>query len=146
MKKYARMQSLMAFLVGLLFALGMGISGMTQPAKVIHFLQLGPGWDPSLMFVMMGALAVHSLSYRFIRGRKSPLFDTRWHVPQSKEITKSLVVGSALFGLGWGLGGYCPGPGIASAGAGQGTAFIFVAAMLLGMFAFRVYEKTVQRK
>lgn len=146
MKKYAQMQTLVAFLVGLLFAIGMGISGMTQPQKVIGFLELGPGWDPSLMFVMGGALIVHTLSYRLIRGRKSPLLDTQWHVPQSKEITKPLIIGSALFGLGWGLGGYCPGPGIASVGAGQMTALVFVIAMLAGMFAFRFYDKTFQRK
>ncbi|WP_347358432.1 DUF6691 family protein [Bdellovibrio sp.] len=138
-------QAMMAFVAGLVFAVGLGVSGMTQPQKVIGFLQLGTGWDPSLMFVMIGAIPVHMISYRWMRGRPSPLFDTRWHVPQSKEITMPLLVGSGLFGLGWGLGGFCPGPGLASLGAGQTAAFYFVPAMLVGMVLYHLYTRAFNK-
>lgn len=141
MKSQKHLQIFMAFLVGVLFAAGLAISGMTQPHKVIAFLQIGEGWDPSLMFVMIGAIPVHAISYRWIRGRPSPLFDTKWHVPQSKEVTKPLLIGSALFGLGWGLGGYCPGPGIASVGAGSLQAMTFVFAMMAGMILYFIFDK-----
>lgn len=138
MEKRYFQQAALAFVAGLIFAIGLAISGMTQPQKVIGFLQLGAGWDPSLMFVMMGAIPVHMMSYRWMRGRPSPLLDTRWHVPQSEKITKPLLVGAGLFGLGWGLGGFCPGPGLASLGAGQELAIYFVPAMLAGMGLYRL--------
>lgn len=133
-----------AFLVGLVFSLGLGISGMTQPQKVVGFLQLGSGWDPSLMFVMMGAIPVHAIVYYWIRNKKSPLFDSKWHVPTSKEITKPLVVGSALFGFGWALGGYCPGPALTSLGAGSRSAMVFVGFMVIGMILQRAYQRFVK--
>ncbi|WP_374079041.1 DUF6691 family protein [Bdellovibrio bacteriovorus] len=141
MNRRKNLQALTAFVVGLLFALGLAISGMTQPQKVLGFLTIGSGWDPSLMFVMLGAIPVHALSYRWIRGKKSPLFDTKWHVPQNKDITMPLIVGSALFGVGWGLAGYCPGPALTSLGAGGEKVFYFVAAMSAGMLLYRLYTK-----
>jgi len=144
MKNYSQKQTVVAFIVGILFAVGLALSGMTQPQKVIGFLQLGPGWDPSLMFVMIAAIPVHAISYRWIRGRKSPLFDTQWHVPTSRVITKPLLLGSALFGIGWGMGGYCPGPGLASLGTGQTAPVLFVVSMLLGMGAFRLLDKKMK--
>lgn len=134
-------QTAAAFVVGFVFALGLGISGMTQPEKVISFLRLGSGWDPSLMFVMLGAIPVHFVVYRFIKGKTSPLFDTKWHVPTSREINKPLIVGSLLFGLGWGLGGFCPGPAIASGGALQKEALVFLVTMTLGMLLYRKYSQ-----
>lgn len=131
----------MAFIVGLVFSLGLGVSGMTQPQKVIGFLQLGSGWDPSLIFVMLGAIPVHAIVYFLIRSKKSPFFDTKWHVPTSREITKPLVVGSMLFGFGWALGGYCPGPALTSMGAGSRTAILFVAFMFIGMVLQRMYQR-----
>ena len=141
MNKTSMKQTGAAFVVGLIFAIGLGVSGMTQPQKVIGFLQLGEGWDPSLMFVMIGAIPVHMLSYRWMKGHRTPLLDTQWHVPASKEVTRPLVVGSALFGLGWGLGGFCPGPALTSAGAGQEMAIYFVIAMLAGMGLYRLYAR-----
>lgn len=137
----ANLQVVMSFVVGFVFAIGLGISGMTQPQKVLGFLTFGENWDPSLMFVMLGAIPVHFISYRLIRGRTSPLFDTKWHVPSSKEITKPLIIGAILFGFGWGIGGFCPGPAITSAGAMQKEALVFIVTMTLGMVLYRLYSK-----
>ncbi|WII71418.1 YeeE/YedE thiosulfate transporter family protein [Bdellovibrio sp. 22V] len=138
MQKYG--QLFIAFFVGVIFSIGLAIAGMTQPQKVIGFLQWGEGWDPSLLFVMMAAIPVHALSYLWIRGKRSPLFDSQWHIPKAKELNKPLMVGSALFGFGWALGGYCPGPGLSSLGSGNFQAGIFVAAMIVGMSLHRLYQ------
>lgn len=130
-----------AFAVGFLFALGLGISGMTQPQKVVGFLNLFGEWDPSLMFVMGGAIGVHFFTYKFIRRRKSPLFSTEWHVPTKNEITPALILGSILFGVGWGLGGFCPGPALASLGSFELRPLIFVLSMLVGMVLFKAVDK-----
>lgn len=137
-------QKLAAFAVGFIFALGLGISGMTQPQKVVGFLDLFGNWDPSLMFVMVGAIAVHFISYRLIRKRASPLFSTQWHVPTKKDVTPTLIVGSILFGIGWGLAGYCPGPALTSLASLQAEPVIFVISMLLGMFLFLQLDKKLK--
>lgn len=118
---------------GALFGAGLGVSGMTLPSKVIGFLDIAGSWDASLAFVMIGAIAVHAALYRLIRRRPSPLFDVRFHVPTRTDLDGKLLAGAALFGIGWGLGGFCPGPGLMGAAAGQVSAALFVAAMLLGM-------------
>ncbi len=146
MNKSYRQQALVAFISGLIFAFGLAISGMTQPQKVIGFLQLGSGWDPSLIFVMIGAIFIHGISYRWIVGRPSPLLDHRWHIPRSKEINWSLAIGAALFGLGWGLGGFCPGPALVSFAAGQSKALYFVVAMLAGMGLQRLYLRFFSKR
>ena len=135
---YAR-QNALSFVVGLLFSLGLAISGMTQPQKVIGFLDPW-AWDPSLLFVMAGAVGIHILTYRLIRRRSSPLLDANWHVPTRKEINSLLLVGSAIFGVGWGLGGYCPGPGVSSLPTGDLRALLFVGFMVLGMLVYRKVE------
>lgn len=132
-------QNAVSFVVGFIFALGLGISGMTQPQKIIHFLNPW-NWDPSLIFVMIGAVGVHIIAYPLVRKRTSPLLDTRWHVPTRKDITARLFIGSMLFGIGWGLGGFCPGPGVTSLASGDSRVFLFVGAMLLGMIAFKKTE------
>jgi hypothetical protein len=124
---------LAALLAGLLFGAGLGISGMTQPDKVIGFLDVTGPWDASLGLVMVGAIGVHSLLYRLIRRRTSPLFDTVFHVPTRTELDPRLIAGAALFGVGWGLGGYCPGPALVSLATGQTGALVFVATMVVGM-------------
>lgn len=129
-------QNTVSFIAGLIFAIGLAVAGMTQPQKIIAFLNPW-GWDPSLMFVMVGAIGVHFITYRFTRKRTSPLLDTQWHVPTRNDITARLVIGSALFGIGWGVGGFCPGPGLVSLASGDARAFIFVGAMLVGMFLFK---------
>lgn len=137
-KRLDLLQSGIALLVGVLFALGLGISGMTQPQKVIGFLEVGPGWNPTLLFVMVAAIPVHFLAYLFIKNQKAPFLDVKLHLPENSGITKPLLVGSVLFGMGWGLGGYCPGPAITSIGGGSTDAAIFVAAMLAGMLFTRI--------
>ena len=134
-------KNIAALVVGFIFALGLGVSGMTQPQKVIGFLDLFGNWDPSLMFVMVGAIFVHFITYKIIRKRKSPLFDTVWHVPTKKDVTPALATGSFIFGIGWALGGFCPGPAITSMASFSLSPFVFVGSMLLGMFIFRLVDK-----
>lgn len=128
-------QATATFGVGLLFGVGLGIAGMTQPQKVIGFLDVA-NWDPTLLFVMMGAVGTHMVLYPIVRKRHTPLLDTKWHVPTRNDITPRLLVGSALFGIGWGLGGYCPGPALTSIASGEPRTLAFVAAMFVGMWLF----------
>ena len=127
-----------AFLVGILFALGLGVAQMTQPQMVIAFLDLSGSWNPALAFVMLGAIGVHSLSYRIIRKRPSPLLTEEFHIPSNQNLDRKLLAGASLFGLGWGLAGYCPGPALVSLASGQTSSLMFVSAMITGMILFRV--------
>ncbi|HSK00351.1 MAG TPA: DUF6691 family protein [Kofleriaceae bacterium] len=123
-----------AALAGALFGAGLLVSGMTQPAKVIGFLDVTRGWDPSLVFVMAGAVGVYALAFRRIRnGRMRPWFDVLFHLPTRRTIDRSLILGAALFGIGWGLAGLCPGPGLVAAAGGSTAGLWFVVAMLAGM-------------
>lgn len=139
MKSNLTQQNAVSFVVGLLFATGLAISGMTQPQKVIGFLNPWD-WDPSLLFVMLGAIGVHLISYPLIRRRSSPLLDTKWHVPTRKDVTTRLIMGSALFGIGWGLAGFCPGPALTSLASGDVRSALFVGAMIFGMLLFKKTE------
>lgn len=139
MKSNFAKQNAVSFAVGFIFAIGLAISGMTQPQKVISFLNPW-SWDPSLLFVMFGAIGVHLISYPLIRRRPSPLLDTQWHVPTRKDITARLVLGSALFGIGWGLAGFCPGPALTSLATGDLRVLAFVGAMIVGMLIFKRTE------
>lgn len=132
---------LASLVVGFLFAIGLGVSGMTQPAKVMGFLDLFGNWDPSLIFVMAGAIAVHSVAYRFIRKRSSPLLSLHWHLPTKRELTPALIIGSVLFGIGWGLAGYCPGPALTSLASLKSEPFLFVLSMIGGMLVFKWLDK-----
>ncbi|HEX4925556.1 MAG TPA: DUF6691 family protein [Bdellovibrionales bacterium] len=138
--------ALASFAVGFIFALGLGLSGMTQPAKVVGFLDVFGSWDPSLVFVMAGGVLVHFVTYRLIRKRTSPLFSAQWHVPTKKEITPALVLGSFIFGVGWALAGYCPGPAVTSLASFSAKPAIFVAAMLVGMMLFKQADKFLQMR
>lgn len=138
--------ALTAFVVGFIFSIGLGISGMTQPQKVIGFLDLFGQWDASLMFVMVGAISVHFIFYKIIRKRTSPLFSSSWHVPDKKEITPSLILGSILFGLGWGIAGFCPGPAITSLASLEKSPLIFVLSMFIGMILFNSLDKKLKLK
>ena len=135
-----------ALVVGYIFAIGLGVSGMTQPQKVVGFLDLFGEWDPSLIFVMLGGIVVHFAVYKLIRRRKSPLLSTDWHVPTKKEITPALIIGALLFGTGWGLGGFCPGPAVTSLASFETKPFIFVVSMLAGMLLFRLIDKKLNIK
>jgi uncharacterized membrane protein YedE/YeeE len=132
--------SLVALVVGIIFSLGLGLSGMTQPQKVVGFLDLFGNWDPSLIFVMVGAILVHLITFKLITKRPAPVLDSKWHIPQKKEITPALIGGSFIFGVGWALGGFCPGPAIASLASFQIAPLVFVVSMLAGMFLFKIVD------
>lgn len=127
------MRHLAAFGSGALFGVGLLVAGMTNPAKIVGFLDLFGRWDASLAFVMVGAIAVHFVLRRLVLRRAAPLFDTRFHAPTLREIEPRLVAGAALFGVGWALAGYCPGPGIVALASGSPAALLFVAGMTLGI-------------
>ena len=129
------------FLVGLVFGLGLIVSGMTDPSKVLGFLDLAGLWDPSLAFVMGGAIAVGEFALAVARKRTTSFLGGGMHLPTSSDIDRRLVIGSLVFGAGWGLAGFCPGPAIVSAGAGQPKAIVFVVAMLVGMWLFEMAER-----
>lgn len=133
--------SLVALVVGFIFAIGLGVSGMTQPAKVIGFLDILGHWDPSLIFVMAGAISIHFVLLKLALKRKAPLLSVQWHIPTKKEITPALVIGSVLFGAGWGLAGFCPGPALTSLASFEPRPFIFVISMIVGMFLFRFVDQ-----
>jgi uncharacterized membrane protein YedE/YeeE len=119
---------------GILFGVGLVVSGMTNPAKVLGFLNWFGDWDPSLMFVMLGAIGVHAPLLRAIIRRKSPLAAHGFAIPAVRRVDARLVVGSALFGVGWGLSGYCPGPAVVALASGSGSVLVFVVAVLCGSF------------
>jgi uncharacterized membrane protein YedE/YeeE len=124
---------------GLLFGLGLGVGGMTSPAKVLGFLDIAGAWDPSLAFVMVGAIGVHAILRLLVHRRERPLFAATFDVPPHTVIDRRIVVGSIVFGVGWGVAGYCPGPAIVAMASGPG-ALVFVAAMAAGMAAFSAFE------
>jgi uncharacterized protein len=132
------MRSLLcAFAAGLLFALGLGISGMTLPSRVLGFLDVAGAWDPSLAFVMIGALAAHVVLLRVVLRRRGPIFGGAFQIPTRKDINRPLVFGAALFGIGWGIGGYCPGPALVSLVTLGTPVLVLVAAMAMGMMLAR---------
>jgi uncharacterized protein len=133
-----------AFAAGLVFGIGLIISGMTDPGKVIGFLDIAGKWDPSLAFVMGGAILVGFFAFAFARRRVRTFFGGAMHLPSNRDVDNRLVGGSLLFGVGWGLAGYCPGPALVSFGSGQEKAAIFVAAMLAGMLVYHALERMRQ--
>ena len=135
-----------AFIGGLIFSIGLGLSGMTDANKVIGFLNLAGSWDPSLAFVMVGAIGVHLALYRLILRRESPLFADRFHLPTRRDIDPKLVAGSATFGIGWALGGFCPGPGLVSFAGFGPSAMTFVGAMVVGMLLHKAMHRPAPAK
>lgn len=135
------MSLLIQFLIGLLFGSGLVVAGMSNPAKVQNFLDLAAipsgGWDPSLAFVLGGGALVTYLGYKLVLKRKQPIFDCQFHLPKARHIDAPIIVGAAIFGIGWGLGGFCPGPAFTALGTGSTPAMLFVAAMLVGMVGAR---------
>lgn len=124
--------SVISFFAGALFAIGLAVSGMTQPHIVIGFLDLSD-WNPTPLFVMIGAISIHSVSYFLLKHRKTPFLDRHWHIPREARIDSKLLIGAVIFGLGWGLGGYCPGPAFTSLSTGSTEVLGFVLMMLAGM-------------
>jgi uncharacterized membrane protein YedE/YeeE len=129
-----------AAVAGILFGVGLAVSGMTRADKVIGFLDLSDAWDPSLAFVMGGAIAVHLVLFKLILRRTSPLFAQRFALPTRTDLDTRLIVGSGLFGVGWALGGYCPGPGLVSSGGGGVSALVFLATLTLGIGGVQAAE------
>lgn len=135
---------LASLLAGLVFGLGLIVSGMSNPAKVLGFLDIAGPWDPSLAFVMGGAIAVGAIAFAFARRRSLSFLGAAMKLPTSRDIDKRLIGGSVLFGIGWGIAGFCPGPALVSLmslGRGETKALIFVVAMLLGMGMFELIER-----
>ena len=128
-------QNAVAAVSGVLFGVGLALGGMTQPRKVLGFLDLFGAWDPSLAFVMLGAISVHFVAYRVSRGSAAPFFADEFALPTRRNVDAQLVLGSAVFGVGWGLAGYCPGPAIVSLASGSRAVILFVSTLLMGLFA-----------
>jgi uncharacterized membrane protein YedE/YeeE len=132
-------------LAGILFAVGLVISGMTQPSKVIGFLDVFGNWDPSLAFVMAGAISVNFLGYRAVKKLRTPVFCAEYFVPTSRKIDTKLIGGAALFGAGWGLAGYCPGPAIVSLAHFNQSTLLFVGSMLTSMLVYGAVSRYQKR-
>ncbi len=139
------MRSVVAFIAGLVFGLGLLLSGMADPAKVLGFLDLAGPWDPSLALVMAGAVGIGVIAFALARRRSRSLFGDAMQLPTKRAIDRRLIAGSLLFGAGWGLAGFCPGPAIVALGLGNGKAVVFVAAMLAGMGLFELIEARRRR-
>ncbi|HEY7904576.1 MAG TPA: DUF6691 family protein [Casimicrobiaceae bacterium] len=135
------MLALMSFVAGIVFGVGLVVSRMANPAKVIGFLDLAGRWDPSLAFVMAGAVAVGAIAFAVAGRRQRSLLGATMRLPASRVIDRRLLAGSAIFGVGWGIAGFCPGPGLVALGMGEPKAVVFVAAMLAGMGVFELLER-----
>jgi uncharacterized membrane protein YedE/YeeE len=139
------MRALANLAAGVVFGLGLVISGLANPAKVLNFLDLAGAWDPSLAFVMAGAVLTAALGYRVVLARPKPVFDSRFHLPTATAIDRRMLAGAATFGVGWGLSGYCPGPAITALPLLNPATLVFVAAMLLGMWLGRMVTAQLLR-
>lgn len=133
------------FVTGLLFAVGLALSGMTRPSKVIGFLDLAGDWDPSLALVMLGAILVFGAVFWFSRGMKKPVLAEAFATLPTGKIDVRLIVGAVLFGVGWGVAGFCPGPAIVSAGSGASQSVAFCVAMALGFWGTRMIDGRIKR-
>lgn len=140
------MRAVAAFVSGLAFALGLGLSGMTQPAKVLGFLDVAGRWDPSLALVMGGAVLVTLVAFALVLRRRAPVLAPAFDLPTQTRIDRPLVVGAVVFGVGWGLSGVCPGPALVSIATLSPASLVFAAAMLTGTVAFRAPEWIRRRK
>ena len=129
------MRLVSTYLIGLIFGVGISISGMANPAKVLNFFDIAGTWDPSLVFVMGGAVVVAFFGYRIVLRRPAPVLDAKFHLPDNPRIDARLLGGSALFGIGWGIAGFCPGGALPALGTGQIDVLVFVAALVARIFA-----------
>lgn len=128
------------YLAGLLFGVGISVSGMANPAKVLNFFDLAGTWDPSLAFVMGGALVTTFIGYRLVLGRPAPVFDAKFHLPTARTLDARLIGGSAVFGIGWGIAGFCPGGALPALGTGRWEVFAFTGALVAGIFLARFLQ------
>jgi uncharacterized membrane protein YedE/YeeE len=127
---------IIVFLCGLVFAIGLGVSGMTQPDKVVNFLDFVGNWDPSLVLVMFGGVATYFVGQRLTLSRKASVFGGKFQLPTRMDLDARLIGGAALFGIGWGMAGFCPGPALVSAVSGNSAVLTFIMSMSLGMYFF----------
>ena len=136
------MRLILSYIGGLIFGLGISLSGMANPAKVLNFFDIAGTWDPSLIFVMGGALIVTFIGYRVVLRREAPVCDTQFHVPSSRTIDAKLIGGSLVFGVGWGIAGFCPGGALPAIGTGRAEVLVFCAALVAGI----LLAKTLQTR
>ena len=139
------MKLIVTYLIGVIFGTGIALSGMANPAKVLNFFDIAGTWDPSLMFVMGGALVTTFVGYKLVFGRGTPLFEGRFSPPTARQIDVRLVAGSATFGIGWGIAGFCPGGALPALGTGQWEVFAFVAAVICGILLAKGVQSTGAR-
>lgn len=135
-----------AGIIGLMFGAGIAISGMGNPAKVLNFFDFAGTWDPSMLVVMGSALAVTAIGYRLVLRRAKPVYDLKFHLPTSRKLDMPLIAGSAVFGIGWGISGFCPGGAVPALGLGEPSAWVFVGAMLAGIAAARTVRLTLEQR
>lgn len=139
------MKKITEFLAGLLFGMGLLLSGMSDPGKVLGFLDLFGAWDPSLALVMGGAILVGIFAFTVAKKRTTNFLGGALHLPKANQIDRRLVIGALLFGAGWGLAGFCPGPGLVSMFSGQPKAVVFVLAMVIGMLMYEVADRVIHQ-
>lgn len=139
-------RTITAGLIGLVFGTGIALAGMANPAKVLNFFDIAGNWDPSLALVMVSALVVTAIGYRFVLRRDKPIVEARFHLPTGRKLDMPLVAGSAIFGVGWGISGFCPGGAIPALGLGEPSAWIFVGTMLAGIVAARTVRIALQSR
>lgn len=135
------MAAFSALISGLIFGIGLIVAGMANPSKVLGFLDLAGMWDPSLALVMAGAIGVGLVAFTVAKGRTKTLLDLPMQIPSARHLDRRLILGSVVFGIGWGLAGFCPGPAIVAIGAGETKALVFVAAMLAGMTSYEFFNR-----
>lgn len=140
------LRTVTAGLIGLVFGAGMALSGMSNPAKVLNFFDFAGNWDPSLLLVMASATLVTAAGYRFILRRGRPVMEPRFHLPTSRKLDMPLLAGSAIFGIGWGISGFCPGGAVPALGLGESSAWIFVGTMLAGIAAARTIRLALENR
>jgi uncharacterized membrane protein YedE/YeeE len=140
------MRLILSYFIGLIFGVGISISGMANPAKVLNFFDIAGTWDLSLAFVMGGALGVTALGYRFILKHPAPLLASGFQLPTRRDLDLQLIGGSAVFGIGWGIAGFCPGGALPAIGTGNSEVLIFIAALIAGIFAAKFIQSTLRNR
>lgn len=131
------------YLIGLIFGVGISLSGMSNPAKVLNFFDIFGTWDPSLIFVMGGALITTFVGYKLVFGRAAPVFGSSFHLPTSQKLDAKLIGGAALFGIGWGIAGFCPGGALPALGTGRWEVFAFVGALVIGIALAKLLQSAI---
>ncbi|MFQ1699897.1 DUF6691 family protein [Loktanella agnita] len=139
------MRLIFTYLIGLIFGTGIAISGMANPAKVLNFFDIAGTWDPSLIFVMGGAVVTAFIGYKLVFGRSAPILDTAFHLPTNRVIDAKLLGGSAVFGIGWGIAGFCPGGALPALGTGRWEVFLFTGAVIVGVFLAKFLQSRANR-